>query len=488
MAAEVSVTGTGAAEVRQLAEFPYPDGVTIGQPADLGAALGTFLRERKFTARSAVVGLPAKWLVAKPKDVPPADPATLADLLRLQAEGEFSSEHRDLVYDYSADATAGHPRTVLLMATPRRYVDAAVALCDAAKLTAAAVTPSAVALGAATARGGDGAAGEGSLVMAMGPAGAELTSQTGAAPSAIRSLRGGGSGTAGDKPFLGELRRAVSTMPVDGSPRRMVLWGTDADAAALGDSLGFPVRPGHLPSLGVAAGGAAANGNGRRFAAAVALALSATGDRVRAVDFLHTRLAPPKVHRVPRWAVTATLAAVAAVAVGAYAYSDLQHRQSDLDALNATLSASDTSAKDAAAFVNKVTFAKAWHGANPRYLACLADLTVALPQDGQTYVTSLTLREPPRPVTSVAAARGTLAPLDVKLQGRLEGKTPDQNGFQRLLEKVKTLPAFADVKPGATVMSGNTRDREVSFSLSFTYAPPRPPTAAAGGPSAPPSH
>ena len=64
-------------EVARLAEFVYPDGISPQQPAELGTALGAFLRENKFTAKSAIVGLPARWLVVKCKDVPPADPHTL---------------------------------------------------------------------------------------------------------------------------------------------------------------------------------------------------------------------------------------------------------------------------------------------------------------------------------------------------------------------------------------------------------------------------
>ncbi len=183
--------------------------------------------------------------------MPPADPATLAELLRIQAEGEFSSELKDLVYDYAADATAGHPTSVLLIATPQRYVDAAVALCDAAKLSAAAVTPSAVALGAATAgRTGGGDADR----HGRRPRRGRADQPGGAAPSAIRYLRGPAAG--GDyKPFLGELRRTVSTLPTVGLPgdRQIVLWGTPADAAAVGDGLGIRVSAGDLPTLGVSA-------------------------------------------------------------------------------------------------------------------------------------------------------------------------------------------------------------------------------------------
>ena len=477
MVAEVAAGGGGGRpEVRQLAEFRYPDGVTTADPAALGAALGAFIRDRKFTAKGVVVGLPAKWLIAKPKDVPPADPATLADLLRLQAEGEFSAEQRDLVFDYAADATAGHPTSVLLIATPQKYIAAAVAVCEAAKLTAVAVTPSAVALGAATAGGGSKNAGS-PIVLAVGSGVAELTAQAGAAPAAIRHLRGP---VADDnRLFVGDLRRTVSTLPGVAATRQMVLWGTDAEAVALNGSLGFPVTAGDLPSLGVTATGSAANGDGRQFAAAVALALSAVGDSLRSVDFLQPRLAPPKARRFPRWAVTAVLAAVVAVAAGVYFYNDLQHREAVQQRLSDDLDKSKESAAAATVFVNKVSFAQGWHGGNPRYLACLRDLTNAIPQDQQTYATNLLLHEPPRSTGVAASAPPPKPGATVPLIGKLEGKTSDPIRAQQVIDRIKLVPGFIDVKAGGITNNG----RQASFSVSFTYDPPKvadtPPPAAA---------
>ena len=358
---------------------------------------------------------------------------------------------------------------MLLLATPQRYVAAATAMCDAAKLTLAAVTPSAVALGAATSTG---AGGTSPIVMAVGPGGAELTAQTGAAPSALRHLRGTGFG--GDnKPFLGELRRTVMTLPVGvGTTRQMVLWGSDEEVSAVNGSLGFPVTAGDLPALGVSANGSAANGDGRRYAAAVALALSAVGANRRAVDFLHPRLAPPAARRVPRWVVPAVLAAIVLAAVSVLAFNDLQHRRAKLDQLTANLARNQDAVVAATAFVAKVSSAQAWHGGTPRYLACLRDLTNAIPNDGVTYATDLQLREPPQPTGPSAPTPkpGEVVPL----AGRLEGKTSDVTRAQQAVDKIKAVPGFTDVQLASLTTNG--RDREVSFSVSFTYNPAKPPT------------
>ena len=81
----------------------YPEGISLFQPAELAKAVAHFLKDNHFASRSAVIGIPLKWLVVKPKEVPPADDATVAQLLRLEAEAEFSTELKDLVYDFAGD-------------------------------------------------------------------------------------------------------------------------------------------------------------------------------------------------------------------------------------------------------------------------------------------------------------------------------------------------------------------------------------------------
>ncbi len=442
-------------QATHLAEFIYPQGLSLQDPAGLGKALGEFLRQQQFTARTAVVGLPARWLVVKPKEVPSVDPGTLAEMLRLQAEGEFSSELKDLVYDYVGGADSGETQSILLIATQKKYVEAAGALCESAHLSLAAVTPSAVALGSATGR----SLGKDSLVLAVGSSGAELSAQSGGSTSAIRHLRSG----AGDRPFMGELRRAVSSLPSNGTGRELVMWDSSEpasmDAQVLGENLGFAVRNGDLPTLGVDSADAHSNGEGRKFATAVALALAGTGIVEPSVDFLHTRLAAPKARRIPRWAILASVAAVVLIGCIVVGYVDLQQRQTEIDTLSNNLKLQKSEIDAATAFVAKVSFAQGWHGENPRYLACLRDLTVAIPQDYQTFATALTLHDNPR-LPGKATDPAMLA-------GTLSGKTGDQQRVQVLLDSLKRNPAFSDVE--LINAQDAARLREVSFSINFKY-------------------
>ena len=458
LAAEVSAGSRPV--VRLVAEMEYPPGVTPLDVEAFGAALGAFRRDKGFTARSVVVGLPAKWLVVKPKEVPQTDAATLADLLRLGAEAEFSSELKELVYDFVVSDDGGAGDSVLLVATQRKYVEAVTAACEAAKLSAVAVTSSALVLGDATAK----ASGPNGMVLAVSAGGAELTVRRNGAASVIRHLRGP------DQPaaFVSAVRRVVSTLPSSGGDRELVLWDqTGMDAKLLGEQLGVAVRAGDLPALGVGVSMAGVNGQSSRFGPAVALAASVMGTGAPAVDFLHSRMAPPRTRRLPRWAKIAIGAGALVLLIGIYGFVDLQHEQGQLDAAKAHLAAMQGQLDSAKAFVDKVSFAKGWHAEDPRNLMCLRDLTIALLNDEQTYVTSVALRQNVRAPNGATVVGGVKLPDPGTLAGQLNGKTPEQGGWSGLLDRLRHMPSFTDVKLGGT--SNGEKNGEVSFSITFTY-------------------
>jgi len=192
------------------------------------------------------------------------------------------------------------------------------------------------------------------------------------------------------------------------------------------------------------------------------------------VDFLHSRLAPLKVPKVPRWVVISSIAAALVLALVVWAYTDLQSRKAKLADLNSQLDSKQNEVKLANQFVDKVSFAKAWHMGNPRYLACLRDLTNAIPQDGQTYAMSLTLREEVPPVGNGNSTPGSAAPKVPKVQnltGRLDGKTTETRRAQQLVEQLK---AKKELFPDAKLLTTQNASRgDVSFTVTFTYVPPK---------------
>src|SRR5215471_6247668 len=70
--AEVAVSGDRRT-VRRMATFVFTQELSPDKPEATGAALAAFLREKRFTSSRAVAGVPARWLLASEKDLPPAD-------------------------------------------------------------------------------------------------------------------------------------------------------------------------------------------------------------------------------------------------------------------------------------------------------------------------------------------------------------------------------------------------------------------------------
>jgi hypothetical protein len=452
--------------VRRVAELEYPPGVSPGEASQFGPALDSLRKKHGFSTRATVVGLPARWIVVKQKDVPSTDATTLSGILRTSAEGEFSSELKNMTFDYVESQPSAAGKTVLLVGTPKKYIDAIAAACDTAKLTPIAITSSALVLGAATGNSSKPAG----LVLAIGATGAELTAQQNGAPSAVQHLRA----PEPSAPFVSAIRRAVSTIPSPPGGREILLWDqTGLDAQALGQQLGMTVRSGELSSLGVEVAIPSLNGTAGRYAPAVALAMSMIGEARPGVDFLHSRLAPPRTHRLPRWAYLAIALGVVLIGLAVYSYVTLSAQQTALmNAQNKLKPMTDNVAK-AKSFIAQVSYAQAWQAGDHRYLACLKGLTQALSDDEQTYAINVTLKEVPRAGTAAAnLVDGEKTPPSGALSGTINSKATDPNGWSKLQSKLQKSQAlgFTEVQLHNTTQAD--RSSEVSFSISFNYQQP----------------
>ena len=190
-------------------------------------AFTRFLREHGFAASRAVVGVPARWLVAREREVPPSSPEQAAEVLRMQAERLFSAELGELAVDYAGTADPSEPRGVLLMAMPKRQLERVVRLVEAAGREVAAVMPSTLALADAVAgeSGANGGNADG-LVLSLGGDAVELSAHRGGAPRLLRHLpvRGpdlacqNGTRAAAVSSLAGEIRRTVAMMPTGPRP------------------------------------------------------------------------------------------------------------------------------------------------------------------------------------------------------------------------------------------------------------------------------
>src|SRR5688572_22271480 len=89
--AQVAAAGAGSKKrrgglvVQKLAHFPIASGRSFDDADALGRELREFLRTHGFTAPRAIVGAPAKWVIAQDRELPPTDWKQAAAMLRLQA-------------------------------------------------------------------------------------------------------------------------------------------------------------------------------------------------------------------------------------------------------------------------------------------------------------------------------------------------------------------------------------------------------------------
>jgi hypothetical protein len=439
LVADVSWTGQ-AAQVGKVAQFSNPAGVTGEQPEALGAALGAFLRENGIHTKQAVIGVPAKWLLSKAQSLPPADEETAASMLSLRAEAEAAPELGEMAFDYAGHSSAVAATSVLLLGLPRRAIDRVRGVAAAAGLDVIGLSPCGIAL--SEVNGGSGKL-SGELVLSVRPEASELVGRDGGQVRFLRYLGPGLSAPA----IVSELRRAATIFPA-GSEPQVTLWDDVGLEPSFVDeirtALGLPVVRAELRSLAGAAPPLSAIP--KTGASPVALALPLLSGVRPAVDFLHPRLVRPRTTNVRRRIAWAAGAVVAFVALAAYLdLSSIQrritHAESDIKDITPALST-------AKPFVSTMGFAETYKDAKPRYLACLRDITQAVSEDGQTYLTSLHL--------------------DANLKGDFAGRSVSNQEIINLMDRLNASGRFSELK---RKLDGRGNGPEVIFSVTFKYRP-----------------
>lgn len=388
--AEVAPADDGKIRMVAGAEFVFPPGVGLDQPAVLGQALRRFLRQHGINRRQAVIGLPARSLITRRCALPPADIDTTLAGLRLQAEGAFAGQTNEVVVDYFGPVDGSRMAEGLLVATSRALVEQCRLMMAAAHMRLVAVTATVPSLGELA-----GAPGVDGLVVNVGATGIDLFFNRDGVPV---ELRHAGS-VMPEKKLAGllaaEILRSLvahgSTAAETSKSRPVVIWTQTAEhdhlAADLQTNLGLGVT---LPDLRNVLGGSTADM--QRAAPAAAVALAASVHRLP-VDFLHSRLTPPRVKAPRRRMAQATaLAAAVLLAVAAAAYN-LHQRREDLAAAQMQLAKIRPDVKKAKQALKRLMYARHWHPGAPVLLKPFRSLTEAFPDSGSIYATSLSLRD-----------------------------------------------------------------------------------------------
>jgi len=451
LAAEVRISGDKA-ELRHVAEFRYPGDVSLEDPETLGKDLREFLHNEGFSAKHAVLGLPARWLVAREKKVPPTYNRSVASVLRLQAEREFSSPTEDMMMDYVDLGDPAQSRPVLLVAAKRSRVNQALAVAHTAKLKVKAVTASVVALAAASRNG----SASGHCVVHVRPRGAELAVEDGTGFHMVQHLPIGSSGLEGSE-LSNRLRRALALMPQDyfsNGRAELEVWdgtgtlSTEQTVQAGDVSLKLESEDG-LAGVGVSTDRIGTHVQPGRYAAAAALALAGAKAKLRLIDFTHSHLTARR-SRLPSknilWGAAIGLAVIIASVILVLEWrADVQ----ELAELESRLKDMQPEIKEANALVEKVSSARNWYRGNPKFLGVLRELTLCFPEEGTIWASSVLVQQDMRSVVT--------------------GNAVDKQSVFEVLDKLKQRDSFLGAKL-LYVRQGESNHGTVSFALSFTFA------------------
>jgi hypothetical protein len=445
-AAEVSVETDRPQLVRQ-GLFEMAGGLDDADAAHLGQQLRQFLKANHFIARTAAVGLPGRWIVAKQVKIPPADDDTLAGIVQIQVQRNFSLDAQDLAFDFYRRRQADASSTLLLMATQNRRLSQIATLVRAAGLRMVAVTPTSHAF--RVLERGNG----GDLGIYLSDDGVEFWSCKADLPWIRHVGLSVQAGEQRDRQLQEEVQRQLVLTAGDGDEARRLTFYVrrEGPETFLQSSAGAPTSNTIVDGNSLLAeAGFRAESGGRVGAAvgAAALALAACTGQTFYVDFVNSHGAAKKHHprlRVVRWAAilagAAVLALIAVVVGWRQDARDVATYSQQLETMSADIEA-------ARQVVDRMSYAATWTVRRPRFLDCLQELTGAFPEEGSVWVVSLAVRE--------------------NKQGLITGQAVKESDVLGVLDALKGNPAFSEVAM-VHMRDAGRETNEVSFAITFKY-------------------
>jgi len=455
LAAELRTNGKHR-EVRNVAEFVFPENVSFEKPAELGQQLHQFLRSNHFSAKNAVIGIPVKWLIMRQESIPPAGADSLASILRIKAEREFSLDYNDLVVDYIGQGRSTEKSSLLLVATLRQKIEQLVETSHAAGLTILSITSSFLAVASAFRQAGfdDG------YGLYIRPSYAEFLVKKNKSVNLLRHVPaaiGGQQDTKADVTVLGrELRRLVSVLPGTGSEtdtKKLFVWNAaDISPETLqvfeqSTSLQTEVVNG-TADLAVKKSVKTSESGIGRFAAAISLASAAGKPKLLGIDFLNSHIHPEKKTANGRRILRAVLVGLAVVLCGLFLALSWHSEKAEVAELRTRLEDMRGDITEAEAVIDKVSFSRGWYSAKPKFLDCLKQLTLAFPTQTNIWVTSLAIRK--------------------DMQANVTGKSLNEESVLQLLDSLKSNVSFSGVEMLYMRNIGRS-SKEISFAISFNF-------------------
>jgi hypothetical protein len=450
---EITAAQVSGRNAQKLLHFPIPADASLAQPEALGAQLREALRQHNVSAAKVVVGIPAKWLIAQEKEVPPSDETQAYAMLRLQAERLSVGDAAGMVFDAAGRPDEAKPTRLLIVGALQQQIDRLRRVCEAAGLHVVAMTSTALVLSQQLSVESDRA------LVVLSRQGAELVWQGEGSPRLLRHLGGAetGTGAVAVAALSTELRRALAVAKMSGGSRELLLWqdrelspeqvqdlatriGLSVRSDSTVQSLSAHVQPGAM-------NGAAGSTSAESFGPAIALAL-AGASRKLPLDFLHSRLAPHKVSRFGRRSMAGAAVAVLLIGGLIWFYSDVQSREAAAADLEQRLDALQPDVKTAEARIDRVKYARGYFEARTPALQCMREITLSLRPDDPLWITQLSLTESGR--------------------GRVQGRAENLRTIDIFRDRLLANPRFANVQSQES-RAGTGSDQRFTFTVSFTF-------------------
>jgi hypothetical protein len=454
--------GILAAEVRRekdafkvvhASHFSFAEGLDLKDPENSGKALGAFLHENKFSGRKAIIGIPSKWLMMREKTFPAAAKESLAGMLKIYSEREFSLSPDELALDYTAFVVNDTSTRIVLTAMMRSNLEQIMLAVRWAGLDIFSVTVSSVALFSLLRSKMPSPAP--SHFLYLRPDYAEFLTRDGEQTIDVKYLQKDIKKET--EAFITELRRTIahySNSSGGAGKSQMLVWNALGGPAgeelkALADSVSPKMRIVEVDRPALTAGvGLPLEEKSYTSIAPAALGQSFNGADPFHIDFLNTRMniKPGMIKKNQVIWASATAAAVVIFLIAMLFVWRGDKR--DVNELKAKLNDMQGDIDSARDVIQKVASASSWYSDRPKVLGCLKELTSAFPEEGRIWVTSLALNE--------------------KMKGVVSGRANDEQSVIDVLDNLKANHLFNDVQM-IYLQDNSKSSQEVSFSLNFTF-------------------
>jgi len=440
----------GLPEVRRVGQWSFEEKLNSDNAKDLGQKLRQFLRTNHFSSKQAVIGIPAKWIVAKGIIAPPASPDVLAGILNIQAERAFSLNASELIFDYCGRTSATEKSEVLLLAARRQIIDQIRELAMAAGLQVRSMTVSALAFGKILSEAGP----EHRYGLYARPSYCEFWTQANGSPRSIQHVTIGTSANWAELLVPTIQRLILLSSEQNQSPPYHI---TAYNGCGLSDKIIDRLNEQLTSQITVTDGGARLlsgvlispdHPEEAQSIAAVAVAMTAVGTDKPPVDFLNPRIGLKKTSSRKPIMVWASIIGVACLVTLGAVLADWQADRRDIATYEQQLELMSEDITAAREIVDRISYASSWTTQEPVFLNCLRELTLAFPEEPVIWATNFRLSE------NAGAA--------------LVGKAVDEESFYEVLDKIKQHKAFSNVQM-IHIRDAGRNSREKEFAVNFEF-------------------